>query len=213
MNDINNKKIFEVAIKTIKKEIELEQEKIKLEIKEKNVKLEEQKSSLEARIKEIEQEKIATDRHNEKVDEIIKENEKLEEKISNVNEKVSDAKFKISDLVMKIDLLKSFNAEIVSKQTDELNNNFKHVKIELVSYNRTTGEVRDVFNVKFDNGKNWVDYELCSLGEKQSIGIEIGEMIAKQKNINLPLFLDDAQSLTIAFKTDRQIIKALTSEE
>lgn len=54
---------------------------------------------------------------------------------------------------------------------------------------------------------NGVPYQGCSTGEKIIIGIDIVKRLASWYNVDIPLFVDNSESLTIPYEYDSQLIK------
>ncbi|MGM0409260.1 MAG: hypothetical protein ACQEQF_00755 [Bacillota bacterium] len=186
--------------------------KEKEEIKEINKENEEKRKEIQNELEKLKEERRNVKHHNTEVERRRKKNKKIKKEIETCEKDIENSKMQIKNIKNKIKLLKDFNGKIVQKQTKELNKQLDNVEVKLTKVDRSTGEIKNCFEIKYYNGDNWIPYELASFGESQKIGIEIGNMIARQKNINLPLFIDDAQSLTIDFETDRQVIEANTIE-
>jgi len=66
------------------------------------------------------------------------------------------------------------------------------VSIEFSRLNEGTGEIEDIYQVKYD-GRN---YEKLSKSYKMRADIEIANLINKITKINTPMFIDDIESIT-----------------
>ena len=84
------------------------------------------------------------------------------------------------------------NLLIIQEQMKKVNRYLKNVTIEFSSVNEETGEIMDVYEVKYKGRK----YEKLSKSYKLRADMEIATLINKVTGINTPMFIDDVESIT-----------------
>jgi hypothetical protein len=70
---------------------------------------------------------------------------------------------------------------------------------------KSTGEVKDCFEVLYDDK----ELMLLSNSERVRVGLEISNLINNKTGLKIPLFLDNAESITHYEKPDTQIVEAV----
>ena len=156
------------------------QEKAKMrdEIKTKIDILQKEKSEIDLFNKEVEL------KHNE----IVNAKKKIEE-FDNLSKEMAET---IDRYNSQLKIATRLNLLIIQEQMKKVNRYLKNVTIEFSSVNEETGEIMDVYEVKYKGRK----YEKLSKSYKLRADIEIATLINKVTGINTPMFVDDVESIT-----------------
>ena len=156
------------------------QEKAKMrdEIKTKIDILQKEKSEIDLFNKEVEL------KHNE----IVNAKKKIEE-FDNLSKEMAET---IDRYNSQLKIATRLNLLIIQEQMKKVNRYLKNVTIEFSSVNEETGEIMDVYEVKYKGRK----YEKLSKSYKLRADIEISTLINKVTGINTPMFIDDVESIT-----------------
>ena len=96
----------------------------------------------------------------------------------------------------------------VSYIGDIMNSWLKDVNIELFKIVKSTGEIKDAFNISY-KGK---EYNLLSNSEKVLVSIEISEMLNSCLEESIPLFIDNAECILNVPRINNQLILAKVSD-
>lgn len=202
------KKIEQLKVETKelldKKKIQIEKYKImKTPSVEKQA---ERIEELKNRINILQKEKSEIDLFNKEV--AIKHNnivnakkqiEQLEESIEKINEKIDKYEKQIK-IITRLNLL------MIQEQMKKISQYLNKVTIEFSKVDERTGEILDVYEIKY-NGKN---YEKLSKSYKLRADIEIAQLINKITGINTPMFIDDVESITeLDIKSNIQTILSI----
>lgn len=156
------------------------QEKAKMrdEIKTKIDILQKEKSEIDLFNKEVEL------KHNE----IVNAKKKIEE-FNNLSKEMTET---IDRYNSQLKIATRLNLLIIQEQMKKVNRYLKNVTIEFSSVNEETGEIMDVYEVKYKGRK----YEKLSKSYKLRADMEIATLINKITGINTPMFIDDVESIT-----------------
>lgn len=156
------------------------QEKAKMrdEIKTKIDILQKEKSEIDLFNKEVEL------KHNE----IVNTKKKIEE-FDNLSKEMTET---IDRYNSQLKIATRLNLLIIQEQMKKVNRYLKNVTIEFSSVNEETGEIMDVYEVKYKGRK----YEKLSKSYKLRADIEIATLINRVTGINTPMFIDDVESIT-----------------
>lgn len=177
---------FEKEKETIIKAMNEKRENIKEQIlvlrKEKNIV---DAHNLEIKLLEEKKDELLNERNH-----ILKENEKINSNIIFYKNQIESAKQYTN---LKVRLLSDF-----------IHQYLKDVSIQLQKIVKSTGELRDCFEIKY-KGK---DFKVLSTSEKIKVGLEMSNLIMSITNLNYPIFIDNAESITKYEISNRQIIEA-----
>lgn len=156
------------------------QEKAKMrdEIKQKIDILQKEKSEIDLFNKEVEL------KHNE-----IQNAKKQIEEFDNLSKEMTET---IDRYNSQLKIATRLNLLIIQQQMKKVNRYLKNVTIEFSSVNEETGEIMDVYEVKYKGRK----YEKLSKSYKLRADIEIATLINRVTGINTPMFIDDVESIT-----------------
>lgn len=105
-------------------------------------------------------------------------------------------------LEIQYNRLKNYNSLYIQYIGEILSSWLDRVSINLFSTVNSTGEIKDTFELKYDTKP----LGLISKSEYVKVGLELSNMFNKALNFNLPIFLDDAESILDIPKLQTQMI-------
>lgn len=108
----------------------------------------------------------------------------------------------LNDSIFVIDSVKAFKAMEAQIQAEKVQALFDTLSIRLFNELKTTGEVKPAFEIEMD-GK---PYSKLSLSEGIRAGLELREVLSNQSDVNVPVFVDNAESITSFNKPTGQLI-------
>jgi len=120
---------------------------------------------------------------------------RLDEVEKNIAETVNNLKKLEADLKSideKIAAAKLYAATRAEKTIKPLNDAMNRTKIILFDVNKSSGEVVDCFKFLYDGR----DYKVLSLSEKIKAGLEVSAAIKKITGLNLPVVVDNTESVS-----------------
>lgn len=121
-------------------------------------------------------------------------------------EKLSQERYRINRAITAVSEYNSIKADI---QYEAIRSNLKNVTIRLQRLNQTTNELRDVFEVLY-KGR---EYSQISTSEAIRAGMEIANFINARTGLQLPMFIDNAESITHYEKPDTQVFEAKVEKD
>lgn len=150
------------------------------------------RDEIKTKIDILQKEKSEVDLFNKEVE--LKHNE-----IVNAKKKIEEFDNLSKEMTVTIDrynnqlkIATRLNLLIIQEQMKKVNRYLKNVTIEFSSVNEETGEIMDVYEVKYKGRK----YEKLSKSYKLRADIEIATLINKVTGINTLMFIDDVESIT-----------------
>lgn len=150
------------------------------------------RDEIKTKINILQKEKSEIDLFNKEVElkhnEIVNAKKKIEE-FDNLSKEMAET---IDRYNSQLKIATRLNLLIIQEQMKKVNRYLKNVTIEFSSVNEETGEILDVYEVKYKGRK----YEKLSKSYKLRADIEIATLINKVTGINTPMFIDDVESIT-----------------
>lgn len=113
----------------------------------------------------------------------------------------------------ELSLCEKFIVEKVSRITEKINNRFKTVNFELFEKQITNDAIVECCNVLVPNEKSMVPYKMANNASRINAGIEIIDTLSEHFNIRMPIFVDNAESVTRITSTDNQLIRLVVDED
>lgn len=159
------------------------------------------REELETEIQRLMLEEADVENHNSFVDHIIKKNEEVDKEIEKAKERIKNSENKIEVLKVAIQAAKQFNSVKLSKQTDSINKYLDKVELSFEELTKD-GEIKEKFKILYD-GK---EFNKLSNGEKVKAGLEISMLISNTTGVNIPIVIDNFESITDIPDIDRQIL-------
>jgi DNA repair exonuclease SbcCD ATPase subunit len=108
----------------------------------------------------------------------------------------------LNDSIFVLDSIKAFRAKEAELQAEKVQSLFTTLSIRLFKQNKGDGEFKPDFEIQMD-GK---DYQKLSLSEGIRAGLELREVLSQQSGINVPVFIDNAESITSFKQPKSQLI-------
>lgn len=159
------------------------------------------REELETEIQRLMLEEADVENHNSFVDHIIKKNEEVDKEIEKAKERIKNSENKIEVLKVAIQAAKQFNSVKLSKQTDSINKYLDKVELSFEELTKD-GEIKEKFKILYD-GK---EFNKLSNGEKVKAGLEISMLISNTTGVDIPIVIDNFESITDVPDIDRQIL-------
>ncbi|APH14644.1 putative aTPase involved in DNA repair [Clostridium sporogenes] len=176
--------------------------KFKQENQNKIIKLKNDLSKLESELNQIQQynnqistkEKLATENKN---------------KIARLKRKKEDTNNRISSLKLTIDIIKRFISARVKLQSNYIQKHLNKTEIIFEKISKTSGEVKDVFEIHYE------DKHLNMLSNSTRIrtSIEIRNMLSIISDLNLPMLIDNAESITHFDRPNCQLFQLIVKKD
>lgn len=113
----------------------------------------------------------------------------------------------------ELSLCEKFIVEKVSRITEKINNRFKTVNFELFEKQITNDAIVECCNVLVPNEKSMVPYKMANNASRINAGIEIIDTLSEHFGIRMPIFVDNAESVTRITSTDNQLIRLVVDED
>jgi len=86
----------------------------------------------------------------------------------------------------------NYKVELAEMQIAQLEQHLKRVSLKLFDVIKTTGEIKPVFRVLYDDK----EYKTLSLSERIRASLEISSMLNQVSGRMYPIFIDNAESIT-----------------
>lgn len=116
------------------------------------------------------------------------------------------------ELDRKINLVESFSKAKMNYIQEKVNNNFKMVKFKLFEQ-QENGGIKEICEPMYFNGKSLVGYnEGLNTGAKILSDIDIIDGISNSLGYQMPLFVDNAESVTSEIVANNQMFKLAVSK-
>lgn len=125
--------------------------------------------------------------------------------LQDINKNITELKQEIADLKKAIEAAAFCNSIKTELQFQNISKYLQRVSIRLEKVVKSTGEIKDCFEVLYDDK----ELLLLSNSEKVRVGLEISNLINNKTKLKIPLFLDNAESITHYEKPDTQIVEAV----
>jgi len=158
------------------------------EMQEKSIKINE----LKERIKALQIEKTEIALFNNEASIKHKDIANAKKQVESINNEIKSINCKIELYDKQIKVANRLHLLTIQEQMKHANRYLNKVSIEFSRLNEGTGEIEDIYQVKYD-GRN---YEKLSKSYKMRADIEIANLINKITKINTPMFIDDIESIT-----------------
>lgn len=197
-------KELEGKIKHINQTILEKQKQIEKELIENTEKLETKKTFIKDRLLVLKKEKMEVDVYNIELESRLEKKLRDKEKLDKTNKEIDLANKMIGIKNTQIDVCKQYTSIKIGILSDLIHNNLKDVTIELQRLVKSTGELKDSFEINY-KAKS---HKLISASEKIKTGIEISNLVRNLTGLEYPIFIDNKESITSYDKPNVQIIEA-----
>lgn len=189
----------------------IKEEKLRLEATLKshnNSELKEHIDKLKSEIKALEKQKNDVMSQNVYVETLQKQEKKRlsDLEILIAQEKTIEEEIGYSQLA--ISHMKAFVSKRIDMMHQVLDFHLKDVSIRLEKMVKTSGEIKDTFDIEYKEKP----LSICSTAENIKAGLEIIGMISALKDVEYPVFLDNAESITKYHTAAKQVIEVRVEE-
>lgn len=157
------------------------------------------------KLEELNQEIQSLERIRDKRQQQLKTIDENEKKLDDVSKKIKDSYNDEKDINVLINTIKEFLAKKIELETTSLNMYFDNASLVLTKFVKSTGELKDCFELAYD-GK---DYRVLSTGEKIRLFVEISNLVSTMKGIDYPVFVDQCESISEYNSFSTQIIEGI----
>ena len=108
----------------------------------------------------------------------------------------------LKEAIFILDSIKAFHAKEAELQAEKVQALFDTLSVRLFKQNKGDGEIKTDFEIMMD-GK---PYRTLSLSESIRAGLELREVLSKQSDLIMPVFVDNAESITRFKEPSGQLI-------
>jgi hypothetical protein len=130
--------------------------------------------------------------------------ENYKNKIKRIKDEITNITEDMNKLEIQLFKLKNYSSIYVQYISEILSSWLDRVSLNLFTVSDLTGEIKDTFEIKYDNKP----LRLISNSEFVKVGLEFSNMFNQTLNINLPVFIDDAEAILNMPKLPTQMIVA-----
>jgi vacuolar-type H+-ATPase subunit I/STV1 len=106
-----------------------------------------------------------------------------------------------------IDAIKQYRTDYAQLVADTLNAKLDKVKI-ITFYTQKNGEIKETFEISMDG----VPYSSLNTAGKVEAGIELIQLLSEALEVNLPILIDNKESVTRKFEVPNQVITMSVKE-
>lgn len=159
---------------------------------------------LNIRLQELRRQQEEVTKHNMEV-------KSLKELVANADKQMKKVKEELKQIMISKELINSkikaaakFNAIKAEIQMKVVSSFFDKVTVRLETLVKSTGELKPCFEVLYDNK----EVVLLSTSERIRMALEIAKAINGVTGLKLPVFIDNAESITHYEKPDTQVFES-----
>lgn len=149
-------------------------------------------AEVKSEIRNIKNVQLEVAEHNAMVDSLIRNKESNQKEYEETVANTEMLEGKITDIKTLITCAKEYNQTKLNLQTQSINQHLDKVTLKLFEISKSTGELKDTFEINYD-GK---DFKIISMSESIKAGLEISSLVMNTIGIELPIFVDNAESIT-----------------
>lgn len=161
-------------------------------------------SGIQARIDELIQQQNTVTGNNARRSVVLANIELAREREKSTREKIGINDAAIATLGREITAVGEYAAKYAELQISQLSQHLVRASIRLFDVVKSTGELKPVFKVLFDNKEQAV----LSGSERIMCGMEMAELVCKLTGMDVPMLLDNAESITRIAVPGRQLFTA-----
>lgn len=194
-----NVNLYAEKIAILKKNTEELVEKRKIQLKKyediKNPEIQEKVekvNALKEKIEILQKEKLEVDLYNKEISINKNQIKNAKTQIENLDKLTEEILSKIDKYNKQLKIVTRLNLLMMKEQMNQVKEYLNNVTIEFSKIDPETGEITDVYDVKY-NGRS---YEKLSKSYKIRADIEIANLINIVTGIKTPMFIDDVESIT-----------------
>lgn len=159
---------------------------------------------LRGQLKELEDNISIVERQNMSVDVLTDARAKAVDRSLTIQTEQANLNRYIQNTEKRIKAAQAFKVKKCEIQIREIEAKLDRVKIRLFDVTKSTGEIKPTFKLEYD-GK---EYRVLSTSEKARCGLEISNLICDLTGHDMPVFLDNGESITHYTKPGGQLFTA-----
>ena len=134
-------------------------------------------------------------------------NEKVAKRIAELGRLNKELAQKIADVEKELDQIAQYKLQESKMVESAVNGMFKHVTWKLFKYN-LNGSIEDTCEALYRG----VPYPDMSAGQQIYCGIDVINTLSDYYGVEVPLFIDHAESMTLPIEAESQVIKLYAQE-
>lgn len=142
-------------------------------------------------------------------EDILKRQEDMLTKTQDAKTQITELGQEKEDILRHIEYAKEYNSKRLQIQANQIDKHLDKVTIQLEKIIQSTGEVKADFKILYD-GK---EFAVLSKSEEIKAGLEIANLLMNVSGLTVPVFVDNAESITVIPKMDTQMIEARVKED
>lgn len=166
------------------------------------------RNALMAQIKEFEQQKQIVVFNNTQRAELLLRQEEMFAKVKDATLSITELGKEKQAVEWHIECTKQFNGKRLQIQAEQIGKHLDKVTIQLQKIIKATGEIKDDFKILYD-GK---EFAVLSNSERIKAGLEIANLLINVSGLNAPIFVDNAEAITVIPRLNTQMIEARVKE-
>lgn len=171
-------------------------------------------SEVEKQIIELKKKQQEILSFNASLEKEIKIQKQLKKQIIDIQNQIEFTIKRNDEIQIMVGVFKEFILKRVELINQEVKKYLQNTTIVLEDVNPETGEVKEIFEVRYRNSKGVEeDIRLCSTSEKIKAGLELSDMISKLTGCKYMIVIDNAESIVDYIKPEDQQVIELRVEE
>lgn len=159
---------------------------------------------LRGQLKELEANISIVERQNMSADVLAESRAKALERSLSIQSEQANLNKYIQNTEKRIKAAQAFKVKKCEVQIKAIEEKLDRVKIRLFDVTKSTGEIKPTFKLEYD-GK---EYRVLSTSEKARCGLEISRLICQLTGHDMPVFMDNGESITHYTKPGGQLFTA-----
>lgn len=167
-----------------------------------------EKKAINQLIYSLENEKREVEAFNKNRQQAIEQNDKNKQEVDAAKTELATFEPLREKLNQDIERAKKFNATKLRMQGEFIGQFLDKVNVQFQKIVKATGEVKDDFKLQYE-GK---DFNLLSTSERIKAGLEISNLLMNATGYVYPVFVDNAESITVIPRLETQMIAAKVKE-
>ena len=170
--------------------------------------LQNEKSDIQQQIQGLENEKRDIDSFNRNRQQLIEQQEKDAQAVEAAKTELNTFEPLREKLNRDIERAKKFNSTKLKMQGEFIGQFLDKVNVQFQKIIKATGEVKDDFKLQYEDK----DFNLLSTSERIKAGLEISNLLMNATGYIYPVFVDNAESITVIPQLETQMIAAKVKE-
>ncbi len=166
--------------------------------------LQAEKNAIQKQIYTLENEKRSIEQFNANRQQLIEQNKESEKAVEDAKAELETFEPLRVKLNQDIERAKKFNFTKLKMQGEYIGQFLDKVNIQFQKIVKSTGEIKDDFKLQYE-GK---DFNLLSTSERIKAGLEISNLLMNATGYIYPIFIDNAESITVIPQLETQMIAA-----